>query len=382
MATLTPSITPDASVAVAPANDAPSSNAMLTGTSLPSISAEMAALLSVAGQKEAAYFAYQRAVLDPAKQRHIEAGGTAKEETKREWDTANDHFDMLVEQASAAQLSVCHYPITTAADLRAKLAFIVQHQMGGGMDWSATLLADAERIAAAPVTTTNIAIPLTSSRYPTDIAPPLTFDPAAPMADLLDQRTAVAAWMDGNHTTEAEESEYCGAINGIENTIIARTSVTPADAIAKLIVLVQACAENADVLDTDAIRALVDARRHFGLGYVHDLMLAQIGSTQVIVPAPVAEADAAWAKAKADWQAVRQDLTTKGLTDEQVDVLVQREMDAFCQMSDLPLRGLHDVSTRLRAMIDMFSHVPPEPLSDLLTDMTRIGAIDLSEQGR
>jgi len=341
-------------------------------TLTPGTSVEIAALLSVAGQREAAYFAYQRTVLDPAGRRYAEAGdGAAKEAAKLEWDTVNEHFDRLVEQASEAQLAVCRHPVTTAADLRAKLAFIVHHQMGGGMDWNATLLADAERIATPPATT-SIAIPFMSSWYPADVAPPLTFDPSARMGDLLVQRTAVAAWMDGNHTTEAEESDYCDALNGIENVIISRTAATPADAVAKLIVLVQACAENADVLDTDAIRALVDARRYFGLGYVCDLMLAQIEPEQVIMPAPVAEDHGAWAQATAEWQAVRQDLTTKGLSDEQVDVLATREMDAFCKLSELPLRGLYDVSTRLRAMIDLFDHVPPDPVTNLLADMARM----------
>ncbi len=369
MTTLThTAIVPDAVASVA-------ASASPAAIATDGISPEMAALLAEAEQKEAAYFAYQRAVLDPAEQRHAAADdGAAEEAAKREWDAANDHFDMLVEQASAAQLSVCHYPVTTAADLRAKLAFIVQHQMGGGMDWNATLLADAERIAATPVATTDIAVSFTSSRYPADVAPPLTFDPAAPMSELLDQRTAVAAWMDGNHTTEAEESEYCNAINGIENVIIDRTAATPADALTKLIVLVQACAENADVLDTDAIRALVDARRHFGLGYVHDLMLAQIGLEPVIMPAPVAEADMAWARAKAEWQAVRQDLQAKGLSDEQVDVLTEREMQAYCNLAELPLRGIGDAATKLRAMIDLFDHVPPDPLTELLADMTRLSA--------
>jgi len=353
-----------------------------TGTSFSGTSAEMAALLTVAGQKEAAYFAYQRTVLDAAERRYAEAGdGAAKEAAKLEWDTVNDHFDRLVEQASEAQLAVCRHPVTTAADLRAKLAFIVHHQMGGGMGWSATLLADAERIATPPATT-SIAIPFMSSRYPADVAPPLTFDPSAPMGDLLVQRTAVAAWMDRNHTTEAEESDYCDALNGIENVIISRTAATPADVVAKLIVLVQACAENADVLDTDAIRALVDARRHFGLGYVCDLMLAQIGYEQVVVPEPLAEDHGAWTQATVEWQNVRRGLSVKGLSDEQLDALVAQEMDAFSKLSELPLRGLHDVATRLRAMIDMFNDVPPEPLTDLLTDMARIGAIDQSEQGR
>jgi hypothetical protein len=118
-----------------------------------------------------------------------------------------------------------------------------------------------------------------------------------------------------------------------------------------------------------AVFAAVRADELGGDGEVVGAIAADV---RRLLPKPIADEHGAWAQAIAEWQAVRHDLTAKGLTDEQVDVLATREMDAFSQMSELPLRGLHDVATRLRAMIDMFSDVPPDPLQNLLADMTRL----------
>lgn len=43
--------------------------------------------------------------------------------------------------------AVCHYPASTAADLHAKLAFMVKHRMFEGINWGEELLADAARLA-------------------------------------------------------------------------------------------------------------------------------------------------------------------------------------------------------------------------------------------
>jgi hypothetical protein len=43
--------------------------------------------------------------------------------------------------------AVCQHPVATAADLRAKLAFMVEFEMGDGMDWLPTVLEDVQRIA-------------------------------------------------------------------------------------------------------------------------------------------------------------------------------------------------------------------------------------------
>ncbi len=269
--------------------------------------------------------------------------------------------------------------VTTVADHRIKLAFIAKHQMGDGMDWTKQLLADAERIAAIHADANNIVVPFVSSRYPADIAPPLTFDAAAPMRDLLDQRNAVAAWMNRDSvSTDAEVEPFCDTLNGIERTITGRAAMTTDDAIAKLITVVQVAAEGSEVREEEACCALIDARRVFGLGYIHDFMLAHMTEVPPAVAAlPSAEAglNVAWAEATADWQAVRQEMSVEQLSDDQLDALVEREMQAFCKLADLPLRDHRDVMTRLRAMLDVFPNVPPDPVNKLIDEVARMSAI-------
>lgn len=60
---------------------------------------------------------------------------------------ASDRSDALSEACSATQSAVAAYPVSSAADLAAKLAFMVKHQMGDGMDWLEELHADARRVA-------------------------------------------------------------------------------------------------------------------------------------------------------------------------------------------------------------------------------------------
>ena len=43
--------------------------------------------------------------------------------------------------------AVCQHPVGTAQDLHAKLAFMVEFEMGDGMDWLPTVLEDVQRIA-------------------------------------------------------------------------------------------------------------------------------------------------------------------------------------------------------------------------------------------
>ncbi|MDQ0839391.1 hypothetical protein [Sphingomonas faeni] len=48
--------------------------------------------------------------------------------------------------------AVCQHPVSTAPDLRAKLAFMVEFEMGDGMDWLPTILEDVQRIAGTSST--------------------------------------------------------------------------------------------------------------------------------------------------------------------------------------------------------------------------------------
>jgi hypothetical protein len=60
---------------------------------------------------------------------------------------ATDRQDAMYSMCADAQSAVAAHPIATAADLHAKLAFMVKHDMGDGMDWTEELFADAARIA-------------------------------------------------------------------------------------------------------------------------------------------------------------------------------------------------------------------------------------------
>lgn len=62
-------------------------------------------------------------------------------------DAANDRQDAMYTVCADAQSAVAAHPVRTVADLHAKLAFMVKHDMGDGMDWTEELFADATRIA-------------------------------------------------------------------------------------------------------------------------------------------------------------------------------------------------------------------------------------------
>ncbi|WP_230629344.1 hypothetical protein [Sphingomonas sp. Leaf37] len=60
---------------------------------------------------------------------------------------AVERSDELGSECCTAQYAVALHPVTTAYDLAAKLAFMIEKDMGDGMDWLEELHADARRIA-------------------------------------------------------------------------------------------------------------------------------------------------------------------------------------------------------------------------------------------
>jgi len=60
---------------------------------------------------------------------------------------AGKRSDELTSECCAAQYDVGQHPVSTAFDLAAKIAFLVEHELGDGMDWLEELHADARRIA-------------------------------------------------------------------------------------------------------------------------------------------------------------------------------------------------------------------------------------------
>lgn len=60
---------------------------------------------------------------------------------------AIERSDELGNECCTAQHDVALHPVSTAYDLAAKLAFMIEHDMSSGMDWLEELHADARRIA-------------------------------------------------------------------------------------------------------------------------------------------------------------------------------------------------------------------------------------------
>lgn len=103
-----------------------------------------AAILAGARDTRDAYHQPYRSYLAAAKRRDR---ATKRVHRVSGADAANDRQDAMYTMCANAQSAVAAHPVTTVADLHAKLAFMVKHDMGDGMDWTEELFADAARIA-------------------------------------------------------------------------------------------------------------------------------------------------------------------------------------------------------------------------------------------
>ncbi len=93
---------------------------------------------------EAAGLVHARA-LQAAHLRRERAAATIRRQNG--WDAENERSDAHGEQAADAHSRVAVFLVRNAADLHAKVAFMIKHQMFDGMDWSDALLADAAHLA-------------------------------------------------------------------------------------------------------------------------------------------------------------------------------------------------------------------------------------------
>lgn len=100
------------------------------------ISPGLAAAIANTIGRDAIVDQHQRLVLDNAVGREaINAALDANNALNDEWAESLD--------------AVAAYPVDTVTDLRAKLAFMLEHEMGDGRDWLEEINADVLRIAAA-----------------------------------------------------------------------------------------------------------------------------------------------------------------------------------------------------------------------------------------
>lgn len=105
---------------------------------------DLLALINVAPISREAVERHQREVLDQYEPTLTTFSTGAHQQATADNNALND-------AAAEALNRVAHFPATTTADLHAKLSFMVEHDMGDGMDWLPELLADVERITGAGV---------------------------------------------------------------------------------------------------------------------------------------------------------------------------------------------------------------------------------------
>lgn len=115
---------------------------------------------------------------------------------------------------------------------------------------------------------------------------------ARPFRDLLILRNAVSARINEERLRDDETEDSAFAeLTRLEGAIINGQALTPDDAVAKMVVLLQLSLEGSEVGDALALRALHEAQRHFGLGRVDETTMAFLGEANVAASLPVAVYD-------------------------------------------------------------------------------------------
>lgn len=113
--------------------------AFAVGQVVGGISPQMAALFEAEQAAKAAQEQHEHAVLD-----HPDF--EAKDLSVRK--ALGQENDILCEHWCNAQHAIAGFPVECAADLQAKLRFMIANQMGDGMDWLPEFLVDATRLVA------------------------------------------------------------------------------------------------------------------------------------------------------------------------------------------------------------------------------------------
>lgn len=110
------------------------------------VCAKMAELIDVARDAMAEHDAYRTTVYDPCEEREVSAHTAGGPACPIPADVARRH-DGLLDAVTFSENQVIDFPATTIADLHAKIAFMVDRGLFGFINASATLLADAARLA-------------------------------------------------------------------------------------------------------------------------------------------------------------------------------------------------------------------------------------------
>lgn len=110
------------------------------------VCAKLAELIDVARDAMTDHDDYRTTVYDPCEEREVLAHMTGGPACPIPTDVARRHDDLL-DAVTHTENQVMDFPSTTIADLHAKIVFMVDRGLFGVLNPSATLLADAARLA-------------------------------------------------------------------------------------------------------------------------------------------------------------------------------------------------------------------------------------------
>lgn len=211
-----------------------------------SVSPVLAALFVAEDAARIVVQAHQRNVLDvPAFE------GQSKEDRTQQVSDNNALNDAWCK----VQYAIAGHPADNPGDLKAKLGFMIENQMGEGQDWLPTILEDVERIDPAKTLEWSAALKLYEEATTIDLASGKALSAAEdahqedPHVEAV--RALAKAEMRKNETMDAQ----CAAIRALTNS--------PAPSLSALLVNMQIAIDTGMIGNTDINDALATDLRRF-----------------------------------------------------------------------------------------------------------------------
>lgn len=231
---------------------------------------------------------------------------------------------------------------------------------------------------------------------------PTTLIPAgtAPFRVLLSQRNALSDRLNEGAWTDEAAAVVCDDIDRLEAAIISHPAATTDDAIVKLVTLAQIAASEREIDDHEAINAIADAQRYFGLGQLDP---AHAG---LVDPAPPIATDEVILSAYAARRREYEQNYHRNMTNEESDAYFTRIDACEAVIHGTPATTIEGVLAKLRVTL---VHQTGQPWSDravadvnqpafvegllgcddvdrqawsVIEDLARMAGIDLATQGQ
>jgi hypothetical protein len=186
---------------------------------------------------------------------------------------------------------------------------------------------------------------------------PTTLIPAgtAPFRVLLSQRNALSDRLNEGAWTDEAAAVVCDDIDRLEAAIINHPAATTDDAIVKLVTLAQIAASEREIDDHEAVSAIADAQRHFGLGWLDPAHRA------LVTPAPPVATDEVILRAYAARRREYEQNYHRDMTNPEGDAYFARIDACEAVIHAAPATTIEGVLAKLRVT---FVHQTGQPWSD------------------